>query len=247
MSNKGQKASFGQSMTSFVGAVLLILSIRWALFEPYVIPSGSMIPSLLVHDHIIVNKLAFGVRVPFTKEWLWRFAKPHRGDVIVFRAVDDADYFMIKRVIGLPGEEVEVTPAGLVQINGVPLATEILPGTEEDQGSYYKVNEGDLQGRFERFDFLEEQAGERSYRIILGREAYRFPYSKTVIPEGHYFMMGDNRDNSKDSRYWGPLPQENILGRATYVWLTCEETISFLPFLCNPLKIRWKRLIQKII
>src|SRR5687768_52182 len=101
-----KKAKFGEGLGSFTLAVLAILAFRWLLFEPYVIPSGSMIPTLLVHDHILVNKLAYGVRVPFTSKWLIKTADPKRGDIVVFRAVDDQGYFMIKRVVGVPGDTI---------------------------------------------------------------------------------------------------------------------------------------------
>src|ERR1700733_4635559 len=97
------KAKFGEGFGSFSMAVLAILAFRWALFEPYVIPSGSMIPTLLIHDHILVNKAAYGLRLPFSDSWLFRDSDPKRGDIVVFRSVDDAGYFMIKRVVGLPG------------------------------------------------------------------------------------------------------------------------------------------------
>src|SRR3954469_21342838 len=103
---KKGKAKFGEGLGSFLMAVAAILAFRWALFEPYVIPSGSMIPTLLIHDHILVNKLAYGLRIPFTKQWLMHFAAPQRGDIIVFRSVERNDLFLVKRLVGLPGDEI---------------------------------------------------------------------------------------------------------------------------------------------
>ncbi len=246
---KDQRASFGESVGSMAGAILLILSIRWLLFEPYVIPSGSMIPTLLIHDHILVNKLAYGVRVPFTKKWLLRFSPPQRGEIIVFRSVgEEEEYFMIKRVIGVAGDVVEVGQSGEIAINGTPIERRPMPDSKSEAGQelYYSVNELDLGNSFEVVDFYEEDLVTKKHRILQIKDAYRFGDRKFTVPEGHLFMMGDNRDNSKDSRFWGPLPLAHVVGRATYVWLSCDETIPYLPFLCNPLKVRTKRFFHRI-
>lgn len=245
MSKIIEKPSFLRSTASFLGAVLTILSIRWLLFEPYVIPSGSMIPSLLIHDHIVVNKLAFGIRIPFSKSWLWRFDHPKRGDVVVFKSVEDSGYFMIKRVVGLPGDTIEVNPEGELLVNGSPVQR--VPLEEPtNKGQYYPVTTADVGADFSNYTFFKEDLDSRQHQIMLSKDNYRYSIEPLQIPEGHYFMMGDNRDNSKDSRYWGPLPEENLLGRATFVWLSCEETLAYVPFLCNPLKLRWKRFLHKI-
>src|ERR1700729_3545582 len=124
---KKGKAKFGEGLGSFLLAVAAILAFRWALFEPYVIPSGSMIPTLLIHDHILVSKFAYGLRIPFTKVWMFRGEEPKRGDIVVFRSVEDSGYFMIKRVVGLPGDQVEIEPEGYVKINGEKLEVQHLP------------------------------------------------------------------------------------------------------------------------
>lgn len=244
----GQKAKFGDSFGGFVLAVLAILSFRWLLFEPFVIPSGSMIPTLLIHDHILVSKMAYGVRVPFSKNWLFRTGEPKRGDIVVFRSVEDSNYFMIKRVVGLPGETVEITDDGQVKINGTHMEVKPLTVSSDpaSQKPYYAINEGDLQGSFSDYDFFEEKTGEKVHRTILQKGAARMFDRVYQVPADHYFVMGDNRDNSKDSRYWDSLPRENLLGRALFIWLSCEETLPFLPFLCNPLEVRGKRLFNAL-
>jgi signal peptidase I len=240
---KRKKAKFGEGMGSFILAVCAILAFRWLLFEPYVIPSGSMIPTLLIHDHILVNKFAYGARIPFTKRWLFRNSEPKRGDIVVFRSVEDSGYFMIKRVMGIPGDKIEIGPDGYVKINGERLPTTPLAVSEDpaSQKPYYPVKKGDLDAPYDKFEFFEENVMGVHHRSILVKNVERyFDYPVEVQPD-HYFVMGDNRDNSKDSRYWGTLPRENLLGKAMFIWLSCENTLEFLPFLCNPLELRWGR------
>lgn len=238
-----KKQSFWENWGSFLLAVLAILGVRWALFEPYVIPSGSMIPTLLVHDHILVNKAAYGVRFPFSSQWLLKAEGPKRGDIVVFRSVDNDGFFMIKRVIGLPGDEVDVSEQGEVKINGelVPQTMMGNPQQAENQKPFYPVTEFDIQGPYDYFDFKLEKLGDVEHRILQYRDAFHRG-GTFKVPADQYFCMGDNRDNSKDSRSWGSLPRENLLGRAMFIWLSCEETLPFLPFLCNPLTIRLGRI-----
>ena len=241
-------AKVGNSFASFVGAILAILAFRWLLFEPFVIPSGSMIPTLLIHDHILVSKSAYGVRIPFTKTWLLDFGGPKRGDVVVFKSLEGS-YFMIKRVIGLPGDKIEMREDGQVLVNGQPFELKPLPVTDDlaSQAPYYEANEGDLQGPVSNFDFFEEKAGNHIHRILLTKDMPRMGYRYAAfgngftVPPDEYFAMGDNRDNSRDSRYWGPLPKDYLMGKALFIWLSCEETLPYIPFICNPLTLRWKR------
>lgn len=238
-----KKQSFWENWGSFLLAVLAILSVRWALFEPYVIPSGSMIPTLLVHDHILVNKAAYGVRVPFSSLWLLKSEGPKRGDIVVFRSVEDDGFFMIKRVVGLPGDKVSVSEQGEVRINGELVPTTLMgdPRNPENQKPFYFVTENDIQNRYENVEFKLEKLGDVDHRILQQVDVYHRG-GNFEVPEDQYFCMGDNRDNSKDSRSWGSLPRENLLGRAMFIWLSCEETLPQLPFLCNPLKLRLGRI-----
>lgn len=244
--NNRKKARFGEGLGSFTLAVLAILAFRWVLFEPYVIPSGSMIPTLLIHDHILVSKSAYGVRIPFTKTWLFRNSEPKRGDIVVFRSKEDAGYFLIKRVVGLPGDQIMVDNDGFLSINGEKLPVKPLAPTEDpaSQAPYYRVKPIDIDGPYSNYDFYEEDLKGLHHRIMLIKGAVRMFNDKDkviTIPPDEYFCMGDNRDNSKDSRFWGSLPRENLLGKALFVWLSCEETLPYVPFLCNPLTIRWNR------
>lgn len=245
---KNLRASLLQSLLSFFGAIVLILVLRWVVAEPYVIPSGSMLPTLLIHDHILVNKMAYGVRVPFTKKWLWRFSGPRRGEVVVFRSVDDDSFFMVKRVVGVAGDRIGMDEQGHLMVNGEKVFTRVLENPEIDHGQdpYYRVSPNDINGPFEQYEFVEEKLGERPHRGLLSRSTYRWPQEEIVVPRGEIFLMGDNRDNSRDSRVWGALPVENLLGRASLVWLSCTETLVSSPFICDPTKIRWQRFFHLI-
>ncbi len=243
-----KKAKFGEGLGSFLLAVLAILSFRWLLFEPYVIPSGSMLPTLLIHDHILVSKSSYGVRIPFTKHWLFKRADPKRGDIVVFRSVKDDGFFLIKRVVGLPGDQVSVDVEGRVAINGEKLPYKDLTVTDDpaSQSPYYPVKESDIGIDFNEVQFFEEELNGVVHRGLLRKSMVRSYEQTWTVPEGHYFCMGDNRDNSEDSRVWKALPRENLLGKALFVWLSCEETLPYLQFLCNPLTIRWSRFFHSL-
>lgn len=247
MSNKvkTEAKSSTENFLSFAGAILIVLSIRWLLFEPYVIPSGSMLPTLLKHDHILVNKLAFGVRVPFTKQWLVKWGEVRRGDILVFRSLHDDGYFMIKRVIAVAGDRIEYTDKGELLVNDEKVPQELMD-VEEGKAWNYPVGYPQLETHPENFDFYLEKSGEHQFRSLLTKGAWRAPFGPRTVSDGHLFMMGDNRDNSQDSRYWGELPHENVLGRAVFVWLSCDETFKAVSFLCDPRTIRWKRFFHGI-
>ena len=202
--------------------ILVVFLLRSFLFEPFKIPSGSMIPTLLINDLILVNKFHYGVRLPVINTKVLDNHTPQRGDVMVFRYPPQPSLDYIKRVVGVPGDEVAYLNKKLT-INGKPLSKSPLPDFfDEDSMRYAKQ--------------FEEVTGSKHYRILNDddRPAFipgteDFPFKENCryssegvvckVPEGHYFMMGDNRDNSLDSRYWGFVPDKNIVGKAFFVWM----------------------------
>jgi signal peptidase I len=202
--------------------IIVVFLLRSFLFEPFKIPSGSMIPTLLVGDLILVNKFTYGVRLPVLNTKITEGNKPQRGDVMVFRYPPKPSLDYIKRVVGVPGDTVAYLNKRL-SINGKPVDTQALPDFfDEDASQYFKQ--------------FEERLGEKPHRLlndprrpafVAGIEKfegmencnYTVEGVTCTVPEGHYFMMGDNRDNSLDSRYWGFVPDKNIVGKAFFVWM----------------------------
>lgn len=225
-----------ESIWSLAGVLLIALAIRWAVAEAYVIPSGSMLPTLLLHDHIFVNKMVYGVRVPFSSQWLVKFNEPKRGEIVVFKNPRDG-VVMVKRIVGLPGDKVTYDGRSLV-INEQPIATAIATS----KTNFDWLRDSDAENRLEQHDFLTEKLDGIDHDLLLDREEGPYEPQSYTVPEGHLFMMGDHRDNSADSRVWGYLPADNILGRASFVWLTCEESLPVVDLFCNPFTMRWGRL-----
>lgn len=192
---------------SFFPILLIVLCIRSFLFEPFRIPSASMTPTLLTGDFIFVNKFAYGLRLPVLNTKIVALGEPQRGDVVVFRLPTDPSVNYVKRVVGLPGDVVEYQAANKrITINGEPVPIEIV--------GPYKEERDTILGW--------EQLGEHRHRVLLTQGAPPSPAGKFEVPAGHYFMMGDHRDNSQDSRYLdyvGYVPEGNLVGRATGVWM----------------------------
>jgi signal peptidase I len=203
--------------------ILAVFLLRSFLFEPFKIPSGSMIPTLLVGDLILVNKYHYGVRLPVVNTKVIENNPVQRGDVMVFRYPVDPRMDYIKRVVGLPGDEVSYINQRL-SINGQEVAVTPL-GDFYDEDSLRYIPQ------------FTEKLGSVEHRILVdprrqgyyGADPKRFPFSENCrytaegvtckVPPGHYFMMGDNRDNSQDSRFWGFVPDANIVGKAFFVWM----------------------------
>jgi signal peptidase I len=197
---------------SLFPVLLIVLVFRSFLFEPFKIPSGSMIPTLLVGDFIVVNKFSYGIRLPVLNKKIIDIDLPERGDVVVFRYPVDPSVNFIKRAVGLPGdtityrdkklfvngEQVEATSAGRFESNDIKCTT---PAADAET--------------------LDEQLGDAQHNILL-HDRSRSRNGQWVVPQGHYFMMGDNRDRSNDSREWGFVPEENLLGRAIGIWLNFD-------------------------
>lgn len=198
---------------SFFPVLFVVLVLRSFLVEPFQIPSSSMVPTLEVGDYILVNKFAYGVRLPVLGTKMIDIGSPKRGDVMVFFPPNDSRYF-IKRVIGLPGDRISYRDKRL-SINGKPVSIDLV---------------AELPPAVPRFRIADENLGGVTHRIRT--ELYRTVsgnFSVTVEP-GHYFMMGDNRDNSSDSRVWGQVPEKNIVGKAVAIWMHWPKFLSIPSF-----------------
>ena len=187
---------------SFFPVLLFVLIIRSFIFEPFRIPSGSMMPTLMQGDYIFVKKFTYGLRLPVLETKVFETGEPQRGDVVVFRLPSNPNINYIKRVIGLPGDQVEYRRHRLF-INGELVAT------ERDEVLPY---DGDVP----RFI---ETLGERDHAVLLERAGDRPGDGSYTVPAGHYFMMGDNRDNSQDSRFIGEIPETHLVGEAVRIWM----------------------------
>jgi signal peptidase I len=192
--------------------LLIVLLFRSFLFEPFKIPSGSMIPTLLIGDFIVVNKFAYGLRLPVTNHKVVSIGEPERGDVVVFRYPVDPKVNFIKRMVGLPGDTITYRDKQLF-INGEVVSTVA-------QGRYAN---SDIKCDTPRVDavLMEERLGEVTHDILV-HENSAGRNQQWVVPEGHYFVMGDNRDRSNDSREWGFVPESHLMGRAIGIWLNFD-------------------------
>ncbi|KUJ74835.1 S26 family signal peptidase [Thiomicrospira sp. XS5] len=195
---------------------LIVLVLRSFVVEPFRIPSGSMYPTLEIGDFIVVNKFAYGVKLPVTQTKILPIGEPERGDVVVFKYPKDPDVDYIKRVIGLPGDEIAYYGKTLY-INGNPVKQKLL-------GEY----EGTASGKvMDGASLLEEFLEAHSHDILLDPEKSSQDMNTVVVPEGHYFMMGDNRDHSNDSRFWGFVPEKNLKGKAFAIWMNWDDGVHF--------------------
>ncbi len=219
-------------------ALLVVLVIRSVFAEPFRIPSGSMVPTLEIGDHILVTKYTYGFRYPLTRIPVADISVPNRGDVIVFvfpgsdegtlsewldlpfPPIATLDY--VKRVVGLPGELIEVK-SNVLHINGVPQERALVdkyPFVDD------KCRNNPTRLYNENLDGLEHPVlNTARYGMRLG------DFKPTVVPEGHVFVMGDNRDHSQDSRVWGFVPLQNIKGRARFIWLSYDQCQPGMPML----------------
>lgn len=207
---------------SFFPVLLVVLVIRSFLFEPFQIPTGSMIPTLKVGDFIVVNKFSYGVRLPVTGTKIMDVGEPERGDVMVFIPPHDPTYY-IKRVVGMPGDHIRYEDK-VLYINGEEVEQEFVASLRENGTN---VN------------YLREELGDVEHDIHTAttptylRSGFWLEPQGRTVPEGHYFMMGDNRDNSDDSRRWGPVSEDNIVGKAVAVWMHKEPGLSLPSFSDN--------------
>lgn len=207
---------------SFFPVIALVFFLRSFLYEPFKIPSSSMVPTLLVGDLILVNKFTYGIRLPIINQKIISVNDPQRGDVMVFKYPKDTSVDYIKRVIGVPGDKIIYKNKHLT-VNGKEVSYQALPDYLDDENlAYYKQWQESLTG-------VEHKilTDERAPNFVPNPDAfpqhelcsYNAEGFACTVPAGQYFMMGDNRDNSLDSRYWGFVPDQNIVGKAFFVWM----------------------------
>lgn len=207
---------------SFFPVILLVFVIRSFIAEPFKIPSGSMNPTLLAGDYILVNKFTYGLRVPVLNSVFFDLSEPKHGDVMVFHFPPNPKIDYIKRVIGLPGDRIQYQDKQLT-INGQTIVMTAL-----EVAGYEMQGEGIIKSRQ-----LEEELPEMKHNVLLhnmpnryivGSLGDRFLNGETVVvPDGHYYVMGDNRDNSSDSRVWGFVPERNLVGKAFLIWFNFDD------------------------
>ena len=231
--------------------------LRSFLVEPFKIPSGSMLPTLLIGDFILVNKFTYGIRIPVINKKVMDVNSPQRGEVMVFRYPENPSLDYIKRVVGVPGDKVSYQNKRL-SINGQEIKT-------EPDGQFNYVETGLSFVATQRLK--EYIAPEHAHSILINADiptlrlsdVKRFPFHENcvyneagftcTVPPGHYFMMGDNRDNSEDSRYWGFMPREYVKGKAAFIYWSFEDDVEGQPsagisrFFTT---IRWNRLLHQI-
>lgn len=210
-SDEGKEPLLVEYSRSFFPILLVVLLLRSFLVEPFRIPSGSMMPTLLIGDFILVNKFSYGIRLPSFHTKIIELGEPERGDVVVFRYPKDPTTDYIKRVVGVPGDHIAYYNKQLY-INNILMEQTPL-GLYTGQGKGEKMT-GAAQ--------FSESLGEIEHNILV-RNGAPSVEGEFVLPEGQYFVMGDNRDNSNDSRYWGPVPEENLVGKAFMIWMNFDS------------------------
>ena len=245
---KKKKSNAREYTEALFTAILIALFLRAFVVEAFKIPSGSMIPTLVVGDHIFVNKFKYGIRLPFTKKWAVKFRDPTRGETIVFIYPENPKLDFIKRVVGVAGDKIRIDGDDLY-LNGEKVRTAPLKVAGVDPDNSHRLDlvsnpnfpDGANFTKVPTFPhwqeykiFLEDLGGhthlkqEGSFDFVRSRDI--------VVPDNNLFVMGDNRDNSKDSREWGFVPIENVKGKAMFIWLSLRHE-NCDQFLC----VRWDR------
>lgn len=214
---------------SLLPVFVIVLILRSFLVEPFRIPSGSMMPTLLVGDFILVNKYVYGIRLPVLNKKIISIGEPERGDVVVFRYPEDLSIPFIKRVVAIPGDNVYYdNESKYLYVNG-----EIVDQRRE--GIYHGLGAGsNMTGAELRNEYLTENGHQI---LVVPRHIVPIEYDRMTLGDGQYFVLGDNRDNSRDSRYWGVVSDEDLIGKAFLIWMNLDWSAG---------GIAWERLGNKI-
>ncbi|ALB69701.1 signal peptidase I [Cronobacter muytjensii] len=252
----GPKPGWLETGASVFPVLAVVLVVRSFIYEPFQIPSGSMMPTLLIGDFILVEKFAYGIKDPIYQKTLIETGHPKRGDIAVFKYPDDPRLDYIKRVVGLPGDKVSYDPvakevtvqpgcsSGQACASALPITYSNVEPSDfvqtfgrrnrgEASSGFFQVPKNESKEGGIRLTERKETLGDVTHRILTVPVAqdqvgiyYRQQGQQTgtwIVPPGHYFMMGDNRDNSADSRYWGFVPEANLVGKATAIWMSFEK------------------------
>ena len=237
---KSKKKWIIENVTSLGLALLLVFMIRSSVIEAFKIPSGSMIPTLLIGDHIFVNKFSYGFKIPFSDlvtpspVYIIKRAPPKRGDIIVFKYPKDESFYYIKRVVGVPGDVIEIHSKDLF-INGKPVPKDLV-AVDQSEKIFQKLD--DPKYSRNNLDLYKEKNDALEHFILHDKSNFldenRGPI--TVPPE-NLFVMGDNRDFSNDSRFWGFVPYRNVKGKAMFIWLSLWVSFSDSQLVFRPGRI----------
>jgi signal peptidase I len=220
-----KKSFYKEWIEPFLIAAIVALFIRQFIVEAFKIPSGSMIPTLTIGDHLLVNKFIYGPRIPFTDNRLFSWKEPKRGEIIVFKYPENEEKNFIKRVVGVPGDKIEIKNGKLfINDQMVPLT---------DLGDYEDKDQSGGLPFYGKPKLLEEQLGTVQHRILYLRDQSGFNFGPKIVPRESVFVMGDNRDNSQDSRVWGFVNYSKILGRALIIYWSWDG---------NGRWVRWERI-----
>ena len=245
MEEKNTQGGFWETTKTVIYAVLIALFIRTVFAEPFSIPSGSMVPTLLVGDYLFVSKMSYGysrhslpLSMPLIKDRIF-YTQPERGDVIVFKMPSDNKTDYIKRLIGLPGDKIQMKD-GRLFINGEMV-------NRKSEGEYVMRDESGKAMRFEKY--TETLPNGRQHPILEATDEGPFDNTEEfTVPEDHFFMMGDNRDNSLDSRSLkvGFVPKNNLVGRAKFLFFSHDDSAAWWQVYKWPMAVRWSRLFNGI-
>jgi len=210
ISRKGKEPIIVEYSKSFFPVLLIVFLLRGFVIEPFRIPSGSMLPSLYIGDFILVNKFAYGIKLPVVNTTILKRDGPERGDVIVFRYPRDESLDYIKRVIGLPGDHIAYYNK-VLYINGQPISRTF-------------IDKYNGPGQTFANEYIENLQGVQHEMLLLPARPNNLQ-GEYIVPEGTFFVMGDNRDNSNDSRVWGPVPESNLIGKAFMIWMHFSDEL----------------------
>lgn len=222
----GTVKGFVETSNSLISVFFLVLVVRSFVVEPFTIPSGSMLPTLQVHDFILVSKFSYGLRLPITNTKIIPVSEPKRGDVMVFKYPKNQNENFIKRVVGLPGDHIAVRD-NVLYVNGKEVDRHLI-SQDKNREAW-------------RREYVENLGGQKH---LIWQQGPVNPFSgqlempsrtqgEWTVPKGHYFVMGDNRDNSDDSRFWGTVPEDLIVGKAVFIWMHWKPILSLPSFSRN--------------